>query len=92
MKIEVIQLIDDNSADYVYEVEVLFDNKYKVTFTDEYYKKLTGGRIDAAELVKKSFEFLLEREGPESILPEFELPVIGKYFPDYEEVIRKLLK
>jgi hypothetical protein len=43
------------------------------------------------ELVRKSFEFLLERESNASILPSFDLPVIGHYFPEYENTIRGLL-
>ena len=35
------------------------------------------------ELLKASFEFLLEREPKESILRRFELPIIERYFPDY---------
>jgi hypothetical protein len=35
-------------------------------------------------LVEASFDFLLEREPQESILREFDLIVIGRYFPDYE--------
>jgi hypothetical protein len=38
-------------------------------------------------LVRASFEFLLEREPKESILREFEISVIGFYFPDYEQEI-----
>jgi hypothetical protein len=87
-KIEVIQ-VDDNSAGYVFEVKI-DEYKYKVTFTDEYYKKITGEKISPEELIKKSFEFLLEREGPQSILPEFDLPTIQKYFPDYESKIKSL--
>ena len=34
-------------------------------------------------LVRISFSFLLERERPQSILPRFELDVIGRYFPEY---------
>ena len=84
-KIEVNQISEDG-ADYAFAVEV-DDYKYKVTFTEEYYKKLTDGKISPEELVKKSFEFLLEKEGPQSILAEFELPVIQKYFPEYEAQI-----
>ena len=40
------------------------------------------------ELIKKSFEFLLERESKESILSSFDLPVISRYFPEYERVIK----
>lgn len=36
------------------------------------------------ELVRDSFGFLLEREAKESILNEFDLSVIKRYFPDYD--------
>ena len=39
------------------------------------------------DLVRRSFAFLLEREPKESILRSFELPEIGRYFPDYERTI-----
>ena len=42
------------------------------------------------ELVRRSFEFLLERESKESILREFDLSVIQRYFPDYDEAISRL--
>jgi hypothetical protein len=34
-------------------------------------------------LVRASFEFLLERESPQSILRRFNLDVIQQYFPEY---------
>jgi hypothetical protein len=40
------------------------------------------------ELVTRSFEFLLEREPPTSILRTFALPDIERYFPEYVRVIR----
>jgi hypothetical protein len=42
------------------------------------------------DLVRRSFEFLLAREQKESILATFDLPVIGRYFPDYEATITRL--
>jgi hypothetical protein len=42
---------------------------------------------DAGALVRRSIEFLLEREPRSSILPAFDLPAIGRYFPEYERVI-----
>jgi hypothetical protein len=41
------------------------------------------------DLVRDSFDFLLKRESQESILPEFELSVIARFFPDYERAIRR---
>ena len=46
-----------------------------------------GGTPD--DLVRRSFEFLLARESKDSILRRFDLPVIGRYFPDYEAVITR---
>ncbi|MEX2014820.1 MAG: hypothetical protein WD885_02700 [Candidatus Saccharimonadales bacterium] len=87
MKINIVQ-IDKGNADYIFDIKI-DDYKYRVTFTDEYYKKLTSEKISPEELVRKSFEFLLEREGPESILSEFDLPTIQKYFSEYEAKISK---
>jgi hypothetical protein len=42
-----------------------------------------------AELVRRSFLFLLEREPKEAILGRFDLTVIGRYFPEWEEAIRR---
>ena len=39
------------------------------------------------DLVIRSFEFLLEREPPQSILRTFALPDIERYFPEYPGVI-----
>ena len=41
------------------------------------------------DLVRRSFEFLLGRESRGSILASFDLPVIGRYFPDYEATITR---
>ena len=64
---------------------------HTVTLRRDYYEKLTAGRVDAETLVRKSFEFLLQREPNTSILRSFDLPVIGQYFRDYEATIRKAL-
>ena len=65
---------------------------HRVTVDSSYHEKLTGGHTSAEKLVEKSFEFLLKRESNTSILRAFELPVIGRYFPEYETTIRKMLK
>jgi hypothetical protein len=72
------------------------DNKtttsHTVNLSPSYYKKLTGQKIPEEELIEKSFEFLLARESNTSILSSFDLPIIGRYFPEYENSIRELLK
>lgn len=55
------------------------------------YRKLTGGRANPEELVIKSFEFLLEHEPKESILPVFEIDLIASNFPEWEQTMVKQL-
>ena len=63
--------------------------EHNVELDSEYYQKLTRGKIGEEELIRKSFQFLLERELKESILSRFNLKVIKNYFPEYEEEIKK---
>lgn len=74
-----------------FEVEVL-DNTGKtehVVFVEEqYYTQLTNKDLTPEELVEKSFQFLLERESKESILREFNLKEIERYFPEYKDKIK----
>ena len=67
--------------------------EHEVTLDDKYYQNLTNGKITEEELIKRSFEFLLDREPKESILSEFNLRIINNYFAEYEEkIVRILLK
>jgi len=61
---------------------------HTVSLQPDYYLKLTGGTVTPEELVRASFEFLLEREPNTSILSRFDLPVIQHYFPEYEREIQ----
>ena len=61
--------------------------KHRVSLSRDYHAQLTQGRATPEQLAKASFAFLLEREPKESILLSFELPVIARYFPEYERRI-----
>lgn len=50
-------------------------------------ERYDGG--DVADLVKRSFEFMLAREPNSSILREFDLSTIERYFPEYVREIRR---
>lgn len=60
---------------------------HTVKLANDYYQKLTAGKVPPETLIEKSFEFLLERESNTMILTRFDLPVIGHYFPEYERTI-----
>lgn len=81
-----------NASQFDVTVEGRRVTTHKVTVQPSYYEKLTGGRVTVETLVEKSFEFLLERESNTSILRSFDLPVIGRYFPEYESTIQQRLK
>jgi hypothetical protein len=49
--------------------------------------RLAPGATEPEDLVRRSFEFLLEREPRSAILASFDLPVISRYFPEYEATI-----
>ncbi len=65
---------------------------HQVTLTNDYYQRLTSGAVAPEDLIRRSFEFLLEHEPKESILSRFDLPVIARYFPEYEREIPKRLR
>ena len=44
---------------------------------------------DVADLVSRSFDFLLAREPNTSILREFDLSTIERYFPEYAREIAR---
>ncbi|TMG47827.1 MAG: hypothetical protein E6H91_08020 [Chloroflexi bacterium] len=47
------------------------------------------GAGDVAELVRRSFEFLLARETNTSVLREFDLSAIERYFPEYAREMKR---
>jgi hypothetical protein len=67
------------------------ESTHHVTLEPKDCARLAGGAAEPAELIRKSFEFLLERENKESILCRFDLSVISRYFPEYEREIKKRL-
>ena len=64
-------------------------SKHMVSLKKDIYQMLTDGKVDPEELVKISFIFLLKREPKESILPEFELELIKRYFSNFEDIIKE---
>lgn len=68
------------------------ETEHRVSVQRAYYERLTGGRVTPEVLVQESFKFLLEREPKEAILRQFDLPVIGRYFPEFEFELQQRLK
>jgi len=86
------------------EVEIISENEFRVrviegkaqtshvvTLKKADYERITSGKIEPAELVRRAFEFLLENEPKELILARFDLMVIARYFPNFEREIKRKL-
>jgi len=86
-KIEVEKF--DTSRFRVRVIEAGSESSHQVTLDAKTHAKLAGAAVQAEELIRKSFEFLLEHEPKESILSRFDLSAISRYFPDYESEMKK---
>ena len=64
------------------------ESRHSVTMTRTDFQRLTSSGETPVSLVRRSIEFLLQREKKESILKSFAVPDIGKYFPEFEREIR----
>jgi hypothetical protein len=86
-RIEVQKLADES-----FQVTVIEDttkSAHRVTLKASDYDRLSSSGISAEELIRKSFEFLLEHEPKESILGRFNLTEISGYFPSFERDIKQ---
>ncbi|HEX2025438.1 MAG TPA: hypothetical protein VHH92_03480 [Actinomycetota bacterium] len=64
---------------------------HRVTVPDDLLDDLGLADADRETVVREAFGFLLEREPATSILPEFSLDQIGRYFPEFTtELPRRL--
>lgn len=68
-----VRILDDGS-----------ETRHSVTVTRADFQRLAGDDGTPDDLVKRSIEFLLEREPKESILKSFALTDIAGYFADFE--------
>jgi hypothetical protein len=76
--------------EWLVTVDAKTRTEHQVRVTEADVRRL-GKEHSVEELLKASFEFLLEREPNTSILSSFDLPVIGRYFPEYEKELKRIL-
>jgi len=85
-----VKLIKDSNFEVT--VKLKSTTQHEVHVSNDFYRSLTDGKISHENLIKASFEFLLERESNNSILSQFDLKVISHYFPEYEKEMMRRLK
>ena len=86
MSISIKKLTDD-----VFQVTVAdsMTTTHEVTVTDQSLTDLTENKMTKTQLLKFSFNFLLDREPNTSILSSFDINVISKYFSDYRDEVKR---
>ncbi|HEV2248620.1 MAG TPA: hypothetical protein VGW37_18395 [Terriglobia bacterium] len=86
-----IEVTHSAGDEWLVSIKGTVTTHHRVRVAKRDVERLAGGR-SAEELLQKSIRFLLEREPNTSILPSFDLPVIGRYFPEYEREIKTRLQ
>ena len=64
---------------------------HRVTVPGDLINDLVLADVDPVTVVRESFAFLLEREPATSIMRQFSLRDIGRYFPEYPDELRRRL-
>ncbi len=85
-----VSLVDANTYQVVVEEDI--ETTHVVRMSQDYYRKLCGATVTHEWVIVQAFKFLLERESNTEILPEFDLHIINRYFPEFEAEIAKRLE
>ncbi len=83
MNVEVETIGDDA---FLVKVSAPTSTEHRVTMTRAYRRPIFISKKTKKEIVSRSFAFLLEREPNSSIMRTFDLPVIQRYFSEYEGI------
>jgi hypothetical protein len=67
------------------------ETRHSVTMSDAKSDQLTAGKHTPERCVEAAFHFLLDREPKESILTRFNISVISRYFPEFEQELPRYL-
>ena len=82
-----INIKHSEGDEWLVTVRATVTTHHRVRLSKTELDRLAPGQ-SAETLLEKSFRFLLEREPNTSILPSFDLLLIGRYFSEYEREIR----
>jgi hypothetical protein len=79
-----------------FEFEVLVsegnsETRHAVTMARATFERLAGAKHTPEQCVEAAFRFLLDREPKESILRRFDVEIISRYFPDFEQELPRYL-
>ena len=64
---------------------------HRVSMARETHQRLTAGKHTPERCLNAAFRFLLDHEPKESILKQFDVRIIGRYFPEFERELPRYL-
>ncbi|WP_341512027.1 hypothetical protein [Bradyrhizobium sp. ISRA442] len=67
------------------------ETRHHVTLARDTCERLTMGTYPPEHCIRAAFQFLLDREPKESILRQFDVTVISRYFPEFERELPSYL-
>jgi hypothetical protein len=86
-----VQPSDRQPVTSMFHVSIRDDDsstEHEVTLSASDYDRIGTRHGTPEDFVRACFEFLLDREPKESILPRFDVSVISRYFPEFESTIQ----
>jgi hypothetical protein len=86
-----IEAKHSSGDEWIVTVKAGVTTHHRVRVSKQDVERFAGG-ASVEKLLQESFRFLLERESNTSILPSFDLPLIGRYFPEYDAEIKRRLE
>ena len=90
----IIRQIERNKTHWRFHVQIIEGTSrtvHEVTLSETDYRKLTKGKFTPRQCIQAAFEFLLDHEEKESILSEFDVSVISRFFPGFPKEFSKFL-
>jgi hypothetical protein len=85
--IDIAQAHGGDPLEFVVTVRGKRETKHAVVVCEATLEQLAPPGTSPERFVRAAFEFLLDRESNESILPRFDVSVIERYFSDFPKEI-----
>lgn len=90
--IEVRCISDDDPLEFnVVVCDGKGESRQHVTMARKTYEQLTAGKHTPERCLEAAFQFLLDREPKELILERFDVTVISRYSPEFEQELPRYL-
>lgn len=67
------------------------ETRHQVTMDRQTCERLAAGSHTPEQVIEAAFRFLLDREPKEAILGRFDVTVISRYFPAFEQELPRYL-